>query len=135
MWTATKTSSKGLSNGQAYQEVVYTNGVDSVVEVYRTPVIAPDWPDSIARARLDQLNALDVSVLKVGALDPKPVVVVTLPTQAEIDRLDFLAKLRVWQKLKKEVDSGFSKTTTQADVDSAYAAVKSAYLPEYGVFL
>ena len=81
MFTATKTG-KGFSNGQVWVCVLFTDGVEKFETVYRADTISPDWPDAQMRSRLAQLNALDLTTIKLGAADPAPVVVVVPPTQA-----------------------------------------------------
>ena len=101
MWTATKTDNKGLTNGQAYQEIVYTDGKDTCIEVERTKVITGDWPDAIARRRLEELNALDLSKLETGDIKPKPAdKQPDPPTQDQLDLQAFQLLLRDWQEKK-----------------------------------
>lgn len=134
MYTATKLT-PGRTGGQAFQGVRYTDGVDTFEESYRTPVITPNWPETIIATRLLELNALDLSVLTTGAPKPLPTPIDSAPTQEELDRDAFLLKLRDWQQKQAILASGVSKAITQADVDSALASWKASYKDEYAQFL
>lgn len=131
-WTADK-AAYGFSSGLVWARVVYANGTLTFEETYRTRTIAAGWPDSVVRERVDELNSLDLSVLKTGPPDPKPVVVAVPPTQDEIDLQNWLVLYRDWQD--KNAILGVSKTVTQQQVDAALAAWKAAFKDQYARFL
>lgn len=91
-------------------------------------------------------NRVDAQRAAIAALDPALYANVSLDdlkarkqpppaSQDELDRQAWFALKADWQKKLKIVESGLSKTVTQADVDTAYAAMKAAYKEEYGAFL
>ena len=134
MYTATKTG-KGFANGQVWVVVLYTDGVTKFETVYRENTISPDWPDASMRARLAQLNGMDLSVIPLGAAQAQPVDPVPVLTPAQIARNAWLVAFRAWKRKKAEFESGLSTTATQAGVNAAQATAKATYLPEYGDFL
>ena len=85
-WTALKTD-KLLTNGEICVPVTYTSDSgETSYESYRTRVMSPDWPDSLIRARLIELNAIDLSLVQLGSVKPPPII--PSPTQDELDLTD-----------------------------------------------
>ena len=131
-WTASKVS-KGISNGEVWVQIVYiADSGEQATTLERTNIITPDWPDAIIRTRLAQLNAIDLSLVELGAIKSPPVGKV--PTQEEIDRSAFWALLQDWQRKKAEFANAIGKTTQQ-DVDDAVVAWKTVYKDEYAQML
>lgn len=134
-WTAKKQKA-GVTNGEVFVPVVYTADSGEVAnESYRTRKVTPDWPDALIRARLAELNTVDLSQLSEGDPKPAPVEVKPVPTQDELDQQNFLALLNDWKQKDAALKSGASKTATQQVVDDAYAAWKAVYKDEYAPFI
>jgi hypothetical protein len=132
MWTATKVD-KGQEGPSAWVSVEYTDGTAKFLRSYTTESVSAGWPDFDVRAQLVRLNALDLSAVKLGAIDPPRLP--DPPTQDELDLQAWIAAKLDYQTKQKIFDSGLSKTVTQQDVDDAYAQMKTLYKEEYGVFL
>ena len=131
-WTANKNAAI-FENGMISVPVTFTSdGKEQPFErVYRTEMLSADWPDADIRAKLDALNSMDLSSIGTGAPNPESSLKTTPPTQDEIDQAAWIDAVRNWRRLKTIVDGGLSKTVTQADVDAAYAVVKSTYKDAY----
>lgn len=118
-WTATKTA-KGISRGEYWVQVRYTEPNESTVEdVFRTRILAPDWPDAEVRQRLTQLNALDLTLVDMGAVkskpsDPTP----PAPSQNEIDEAQFRAD--------------YTEECTNKVLKTLTPTLAARYKPEYG---
>ena len=131
-WTALKID-KTISNGEICVQVTYTSDSGDVAyESYRTREIRPDWPDSIIRARLSELIAIDLSLIELGSVKPQPII--PPPTQDELDLAEFLGLLNDYQRKREELKNGVGRST-QADVDDALAAWKAKYREQYARYL
>lgn len=78
------------------------------------------------KARVITLGPRTVTAPVVKQPDP--------PTQADLDRAAFAVLVREYEQVVAAVKAGVGKVT-QADVDAAYAAMKSAYRDEYAPLL
>ena len=131
-WTALK-ADKAITNGEIYVQVTYTSDSGDVAyESYRTREIRPDVPDSIIRARLTELMAIDLNLIELGSVKPQPII--PSPTQDELDLAEFLGLLDDYKRKQAEVRAGVGRST-QADVDDALAAWKAKYKEQYVPYL
>ena len=133
-WTAEK-KGKGVSSGLIYVTVEYVNDspVDSFFETYNVRSIRPDWPDAAIRARLDELESIDLDQIKLGAPAAATPPVEHTPTQDELDQKAFIALAEDWRIKKAALN--VSKELTQQDVDAAYDALKAAFKEEYAALV
>ncbi len=114
---------KELLSGKIVFTVVYTNGIDSFSEVYN--FIAANGLKNFVTNRLVELNLTDGSV--VGPIDTS----ITSPTQAELDRSDWLFKYRQWVKVKATlIDTGIL-TGNETQVVNLKSAVQSGFKASY----
>ena len=132
-WIGKKVN-KVFDGGIVAVTVRYSDGMDSFVEVYRDTVIRADWPDGQIRDREAQLNAVDLTAIKLGARDDAPVIVPVPPTQDELDKAEFLVLVDSFRRVQSEVKAGVGKST-QADLDALVIQIKAAYKDEYAPFL
>ena len=131
-WTALKID-KTISNGEICVQVTYTSDSGDVAyESYRTRETRPDWPDSLIRARLTELMAIDLNLIELGSVKPQPII--PSPTQDELDLAEFLGLLDYYKRKQAEVRAGVGRST-QADVDYALAAWKAKYKEQYVPYL
>lgn len=124
-----------LSNSSEFQDrcaVAYTDGSDKFQEVYRTPRALPDWPDSIMRQRLEELNGLDefVASLTTGPAKDKPEAKVEPKTQEQLDREAFAVLCSDYRTLTQKIDAQTALKVdlkvSQSDLDSKVAEIKNA---------
>ena len=130
MWTAAKTA-KQISNGEICVSVKFTNTVTGESfdpGPYRHTAPPDRWPDDLINARLDQLNALNLDAIALGAPSAKPDA--PAPTQDELDRAAFIDLCHQYREALAEVVTGVGKST-QADVDALRDAIKTTYKDEY----
>ena len=131
-WIALKTD-KLLTNGEICVPVTYTSDSgETSYESYRTRVMSPDWPDSLIRARLIELNAIDLSLVELGSVKPPPII--PSPTQDELDLTEFVALMDDYRRKQIEVKAAVGRST-QADVDDALVAWKAKYREQYARYL
>jgi hypothetical protein len=130
MWTAEKIS-KAFRSGQIYVATKYSNDSDGQVftETYTSTIIHEDWPDGTIRNRLTELNAVNLDIITLGPPSTKPVVIP--PTTEQLQRIQFIVALEEWRRLSAILNSGVSTTVKQADVDTAYATMKTLYQDQY----
>ena len=131
-WTALKTD-KAIINGEIYVSVTYTADSGEVAnDSYRTRLLHPDWPDSPIRARLIELNAIDLSLIELGSVKAPPII--PSPTQDELDLAEFVGLLDDYKRKQAEVKAAVGRST-QVDVDDALAAWKAKYREQYARYL
>ena len=123
-WTATKESVQ-LVDGVIVVSVIFTDGVSQKFKrLYRSEFLSPDWPDREIRSRLDGLDSLDLSKIKLGTPDAAPVNSIPISpvpvekTKAELDRLKWFAD--------------YYSERTQRLLEGCSPELQSRYLPEYG---
>ncbi len=80
------------------------------------------------KSRLDTLNAQDAFTVPTGVIDVTPIV--TPPTQAQIDRDQFISDYQLWTQVKHGIDMGVL-TGNEAQVVALKAKVQSEFKPIY----
>lgn len=124
MWTAT-IESKGFSKGVFQIGVIYSNGSDTFSEVHQLRGVSD--AESAIKSRLSQLNSIDLSQIQLGSYTPPSP---PIPTQAEIDKQNYLTLLSQWETAKLDVSKGLLDKTN-ADFVQLESDLKTAYKPEY----
>lgn len=130
-WTAIPTS-KSVVNGTLVISVDYVNGASKFTRSH-TVNTYEQFKQEVS-SEIKRLDGIDADIAKVIVGTPVSVTP-AVPTQAETDRIAFVALYQDWQKKKASLDSGLSKTVSQGDVDAAFAAAVGAYKEEYVVLL
>ena len=135
-WTAEKLS-KQVVGGEVYVYVRFTDSMTGEVltpGAYRHTAPPAGWPDNLINARLDELNSLEAKAAAIALGLPAAPPAAKTPTQDELDRAAFLDLCSSYRLAQSELNAGVGKTT-QADVDAAIVAIKSAYKDEYAPFI
>lgn len=133
-WTAQKVFKDITASGQILVDIVYTDGIDKILDEQRSFPVPADWPDGIMRARLAVLNApqdikAQFSAIQLG--DPLPAPNLIPPTPEQVAEQAWFMAYRAWIQVKKAVDQKLGKKT-QADVDAARANLDALpYLDVY----
>lgn len=128
MWTA-QIESKKIEKGILHIGVIFSNGSDSFTVVY--PLENPNFESfkNQVKNRLSNLNGLDtlLGTINTGTV-PDPIV--TQPTQAELDRQQFITDYSRWVNVKKAIDVGIL-TGSEAPVLTLLNKVKAEFKPAY----
>jgi len=132
MWTA-NLDSITKTGGDASIKVTYTNGNSNVTETYT--FATPTMLKATVANKINELNAVDnfISTTSTGPIDttlpaptPDPV-----PTQAELDRQQFLKDYQNWVKVKTTlIDTGIL-TGSEAAVVALKTKVQNTFKPAY----
>jgi hypothetical protein len=122
MWTANITN-KSLTNGQLVCNLEFTNGVDTLFEVFT--LSNPSDLIPLIKRRITQLTNL-YTFEQTLALGP-----VTIPTETiDTAKENYLTLLGKWRTVKLDIENGLLKNDDPA-VITLVADLKDAYKPEY----
>lgn len=130
MWTASITSAQRV-NADASVSVQYTDGTNVLSETYH--VSDPNQLKQTVINKIAQLGAVDsfLASTTTGPVDTSvPVVIPTVPTQAQLNQQVFVADLATLKQMKTAIAQGL-KTNTDADYVALVAKLKAEYLPSY----
>lgn len=131
-WSA-KPLSKEIVDGKLVVFVGYTDGTTVITRYHKVDTYEQFLGE--VRSEVSRLDGVDAAAIKVKIGDMVDTSVVTIPpTQEELDRAAFVSLCNDYRLRLAEVKAGVGKST-QADVDSAEANIRSAYKDSYAALI